>query len=104
MKDYEFDDFNFHDAEILQIKCDYEQEIVSVYLYILDEKRKFALQIKNFILLNVTNYNPWGDGIYIFDIHQEILGNHLRIDVLINSGDHLIVEGDSLVITELTDD
>lgn len=94
------DDMNFHDAEILEIKCDYKKEIVSIRLAISDEEREVVLQIQNFRRSEIENKNPWGDGMYVVHVEQKRLDDGIQLNILVNSGDHIIVEGESLEVVK----
>lgn len=86
---------NFHDAEILNINCDYINERANIKIKLSYENAIVILECNKFKEIVVNNKSPWGEGFYVvyLDIQK---GNFIRIEILLNSGDKIYIEAESI--------
>ncbi|WP_239613521.1 hypothetical protein [Cohnella mopanensis] len=97
-----FEDLDLHDAELLDIKCDYRNKVVTVIakLYLPEiQSQLIQLAFIDFSSFSISCEEPWGSGIYllgatIVEIDGEgkdvdIEDSKIFIDVTLNSGDHI---------------
>ncbi len=83
---------SFHDYAISEIKCDYDNHVVTIPL-----SEKAPPYLFNFFgvkHLSVSIDEPWGEGVYVSDIYFDTEINKegvFNMVLLINSGDKIEV-------------
>lgn len=97
-----------HDAELLDISCDYKNYAVHIYLS-LDSPRKknikAQLSLFGVKLLNIPIDEPWGVGKYLNEVTGDMkepqnINLLFNLKVLLNSGDEILVIAKELVYNE----
>ncbi|MBO5408185.1 MAG: hypothetical protein J6A61_02115 [Clostridia bacterium] len=87
-----FRDNSFHDYKVNDIVINYNNRLIKIELLYSDLVINFTC--KGFQLFSLNCIEPWGSGIYIYDI--EINQDHFKDDMIsikliLNSGDTILV-------------
>ncbi|MWC27058.1 hypothetical protein [Paenibacillus sp. MMS18-CY102] len=98
----EFKDLDIHDAELIDINCNYQSHEVSISAILNIPKQKKQMIhfcFKEFSFFSISCEEPWGSGIYFFEatakdaaLESEILDGQyakMNFEFLLNSGDRI---------------
>ena len=99
----ELDNLSMHDSKVLEMICNYNEHKVIIPVEkdgISNIKRTAELIFEDVVYFDFSCFEPWGEGIYIYEIKitskneklfdscNSISGDkHFNIEILINSGD-----------------
>lgn len=86
----EMEDIDFHDGKILSIKLDYNQKL-AILLVALDDAKMIQMECQGLYAFMMSCLEPWGKGSYIFSLSKRTKKDKLKIDILFNSGDHIVI-------------
>ena len=81
---------NFHDGEVVSIKLDYVQKLAILFV-VLEGSKKIKMECQEIYAFMMSCLEPWGKGSYIFSLSKKITKDKIKIDILFNSGDHIVI-------------
>lgn len=92
---------NFHDAEVLSIKLDYIQKMAILFVLLDDTNKMIKMECHGLYAFMMSCLEPWGKGSYIFSLSKKIKKDKIKIDILFNSGDHIVVGCKNITISSV---
>lgn len=84
------ENIDFHDGEVLSIKLEYNQKL-AILLVVLDDTKMIQMECQGLYAFMMSCVEPWGKGSYIFSLSKKITKDKIKIDILFNSGDHIVI-------------
>lgn len=86
------DEVNFHDSEILAIQLDYMCKTAKLRVKLDDRNNSVKLlECTGVSVFIMSCLEPWGPGGYIFSVTKRVDKGKIKIDILFNSGDHIVI-------------
>ena len=89
--EYNFGELNFHDGEILSISLDYGNKRADLMIQLADSPARVAGEALDMYAFLMSCREPWGKGSYIFSVTTRQQNGKIKMDILFNSGDHMVI-------------
>ncbi len=91
------ENINFHDAELVAIKCDYINEIAYMKLRLSYSNILIRIIFDKFKKIGINNMSLWGEGYYIVSVSVKKEEN-IKFEFLLNSGDKVYIETENIIL------
>lgn len=108
---HEFEKLDLHDAELLDINCDYRNQtvLISTMLNIPNQKSSMLnLMFKDISFFSISCQQSWGSGFYFFEASiDDSLENNVNLEsdcskikflIILNSGDQIKIESSCMKV------
>lgn len=93
---------NFHDGEVVSIKLDYVQKLAILFV-VLEGSKKIKMECQEIYAFMMSCLEPWGKGSYIFSLSEKSQKDKIKIDILFNSGDHIVIGCKNIAVSSVND-
>ena len=101
--DCDWDELNFHDGEILSVNLDYGNKRANLVIQLANPHTRAAVEAQGLYAFLMSCREPWGRGTYIFSVTTKRRNEKIKMDILFNSGDHIVIGCENLKVTACTD-
>jgi len=101
--DWAWGELNFHDGEILSVNLEYGNKRANLVIQLANPHTRVAVEAQGLYAFLMSCREPWGRGTYIFSVTTKRQNDKIKMDILFNSGDHMVIGCENLKATARTD-